>query len=87
MPDEIKIIFEEGTDPESILLSINHHLTPSTHNLSSDTRHPTPILYLQPCDTGNVQKNARITEACIRYIEEHPQWRLSLQTHKLIGFK
>ena len=26
-------------------------------------------------------------ERCIDYIKEHPQWRLSLQTHKLIGFK
>jgi len=44
-------------------------------------------LYLQPCDTGDPQRNKVIVEACIRYIEAHPQWRLSLQTHKLIGFK
>lgn len=43
--------------------------------------------YLQPCDVGNGQRNAEITAACIEYIKEHPQWRLSLQTHKLIGFK
>ena len=40
--------------------------------------------YLQPCDTGDVQRNRAITQACVEYIKAHPQWRLSLQTHKLI---
>lgn len=42
---------------------------------------------LQPCDTGNEESNKRIIAACIHYIKEHPKWRLSLQTHKLAGFK
>ena len=40
--------------------------------------------YLQPRDTGDVQRNRAITQACVEYIKAHPQWRLSLQTHKLI---
>lgn len=44
-------------------------------------------LYLQPCDTGDGERNALITQRCIDYIKEHPQWRLSLQTHKLANFK
>lgn len=43
--------------------------------------------FLQPCDTGNSIRNAEITAACMEYIKEHPKWRLSLQTHKLIGFR
>lgn len=43
--------------------------------------------YLQPCDTGDSERNQAIITACIAYIQQHPQWRLSLQTHKLIGFK
>lgn len=43
--------------------------------------------YLQPCDVGDPVRNAEITACCIGYIKEHPQWRLSLQTHKLAGFK
>lgn len=39
--------------------------------------------FLQPCDTGDAKQNARITEACIDYIKQHPEWRLSLQTHKI----
>ena len=43
--------------------------------------------YLQPCDVGNDVQNRAITQACIRYIASHPKWRLSLQTHKIIGFQ
>lgn len=43
--------------------------------------------YLQPCDTGDKEQNGNITGACIEYIRRHPKWRLSLQTHKLAGFK
>ena len=74
LPDEVKVVFDEDTVPETYLPS------PSTLRLS-------PILYLQPCDTGNAERNAIIINRCIDYIKEHPQWRLSLQTHKLIGFK
>lgn len=43
--------------------------------------------YLQPCDTGDSHKNAQINKACFNYILQHPEWRLSLQTHKMIGFR
>ena len=83
LPDELKVIFDEHTDPEAYLPS------PTTHHPSPITHHPSPIkhLYLQPCDTGDAQRNADITARCIDYIKHHPWWRLSLQTHKLIGFK
>lgn len=42
---------------------------------------------LQPVDTGDAGQNARNTEAAIHYIMEHPQWKLSIQTHKILGFK
>lgn len=46
-----------------------------------------PQLFLQPCDTGDNTLNAAIVKACVEYIKHHPQWRLSLQTHKLIGIE
>ena len=46
-----------------------------------------PLLYLQPCDTGDAERNAHILHLCIEYIKQHPCWRLSLQTHKLTGIK
>jgi 7-carboxy-7-deazaguanine synthase len=38
--------------------------------------------YLQPMD-GLLRQ--RHTELALRYCLEHPQWRLSLQTHKMLG--
>lgn len=43
--------------------------------------------FLQPCDTGDETENKRILLDCIRYVTQHPQWRLSLQTHKLLGIR
>jgi 7-carboxy-7-deazaguanine synthase len=38
--------------------------------------------FLQPMDSP---ARARNTQLAIQYCLEHPQWRLSLQTHKLLG--
>ena len=38
--------------------------------------------FLQPMDGAELQAN---TEATLRYCLAHPRWRLSLQTHKLLG--
>ena len=70
LPDELKVIFDEDTDPETYLSTLH-----------------APLLFLQPCDTGNAERNAVIINKCVDYIKEHPEWRLSLQTHKLVGFK
>ena len=40
-----------------------------------------------PFHTGCPERNSLITQACIEYILRNPKWRLSLQTHKLTGFK
>jgi 7-carboxy-7-deazaguanine synthase (Cx14CxxC type) len=39
-------------------------------------------LYLQPMDGPDLRTN---TEMAVRYCLEHPRWRLSLQTHKMLG--
>ncbi|MBK1644512.1 7-carboxy-7-deazaguanine synthase [Thiocapsa imhoffii] len=38
--------------------------------------------FLQPLDDPDLAEN---TECCIAYCKAHPHWRLSLQTHKLLG--
>jgi len=38
--------------------------------------------FLQPCDDENLQANTR---AAVDYCLQHPQWRLSVQTHKILG--
>jgi len=72
-PDELKIVFDEHTDPAAVI-SHSSFLIPH-------------LLYLQPCDTGDAERNKAITQACVDYIKQHPQWRLSLQTHKLIDIE
>lgn len=41
--------------------------------------------FLQPCDTKSESKNREIVDKCVQYIKAHPHWRLSLQTHKILG--
>ena len=82
-PDEIKIVFEENTAE-----MLSSPASPLSSFLSSLSYLPSPpLLYLQPCDTGDSARNAFILQQCISYIKQHPQWRLSLQTHKLIGIE
>jgi organic radical activating enzyme len=38
--------------------------------------------FLQPMDNPDRDDNTR---AAVRYCKSHPKWRLSLQTHKLLG--
>lgn len=53
----------------------------STHGISADH------YFLQPLDTGDAAKNKTILTHCFNYLLEHPQWRMSLQTHKLMGIR
>ena len=47
---------------------------------SMDFRH----FFLQPMDGPTLAENTR---AAVQYCLEHPRWRLSLQTHKLLGIR
>ena len=40
--------------------------------------------YLQPLDDINQPLH---TKACVDYCMQHPQWKLSLQTHKILGIE
>jgi organic radical activating enzyme len=41
---------------------------------------PAPWHFLQPCSCGN-------TAETVEYIQSHPHWRLSLQTHKYLNIR
>ena len=71
--DEIKVVYDGIHDPYSQLSTFNPQ--PSTH------------LFLQPCDTGDAAKNRQITAAAVEYVKRHPEWRLSLQIHKLLNIQ
>ena len=40
--------------------------------------------YVQPCDTGDSFKNKLIVQQCVRWVENYPQWKLSLQQQKIL---
>ena len=43
--------------------------------------------FLQPCDVADPVRNREILGLTIEYIQLHPSWRLSLQTHKLLSIR
>ena len=43
--------------------------------------------FLQPVDTDDQRQNDANKNAAIAYIKQHPQWRLSLQIHNLLGIR
>ena len=79
MPDEMKIVFDGEVDPEEILTDYQKRV-----DFGEAWK---PLLYLQPCDIGDAVQNSVILSRCLRYLMHHPQWRLSLQTHKLLGIQ
>lgn len=43
--------------------------------------------FLQPCDVADPVRNREILRLTVEYIQLHPSWRLSLQTHKLLSIR
>ena len=43
--------------------------------------------FVQPCDTGDPTINADVLAHTVEWVKEHPDWRLSLQTHKIINVR
>jgi len=74
-PDEIKIVYPSPAFPAE---AVEHLAFPCDWRGTA---------CLQPCDTGQTVQNAKNLRACIAFIKKHPEWRLSLQTHKLIGIE
>lgn len=75
--DELKVLYKgEGDNPEHFLNSLPKKVSGRG-----------PRLYLQPLDTGDEMRNRIILRDTIAYILQHPKWKLSLQTHKLLGIK
>lgn len=71
--DELKLVYPQlGPQPGP-----QSNLDPAAFE-SLQFRH----FFLQPMDGPNREAN---TQAALRYCLDHPRWRLSLQTHKLLG--
>lgn len=43
--------------------------------------------FVQPCDTGDKERNKAIMQQCVEFIKKNPKWRLSLQTQKVLNVR
>ena len=43
--------------------------------------------FLQPCFVDDPVERQANLESCVQAVLQHPQWRLSLQTHRLLGIR
>ncbi len=43
--------------------------------------------FIQPCDTQDKVKNAQIMQEVVEYVKEHPEWRVSVQTQKILNVR
>ena len=84
--DELKVIWEPSWGPSPNPSLYGGEEMPQVLKAWAD-KLTAPLLYLQPCDTGDKERNREIIQQCVEYIKEHPEWRLSLQTHKLIDIR
>ena len=66
--DELKVVFEDSP----------------TQDMSLYEQIPATEYRLQPCDTQDPLCNQAILNKTIKYILQHPKWKLSLQTHKIL---
>lgn len=70
---EVKLVFDGSLPPETI---------------ARWAAFPAAWHFLQPCDTGDPVRNAALLEQTLATIQAAPDsWRLSLQTHKLLGIR
>ena len=70
-PDEIKVVYPQ--------IGVDPESVAMTIDPTRAAR-----CSIQPMDGPEIDAN---TEAAIAYCLEHPRWRLSLQTHKMIGVR
>ena len=69
--DELKIVYE-GPQSEAPIMAAKDAI-------------PARQLFVQPCHTPDPKRNAEILAGCIDFVKAHPEWHLSLQTHKLLN--
>lgn len=69
--DELKVVYEDSPSQDMTLY----------------TQIPASEYRLQPCDTGDAQRNREVVAHTLDYILEHPQWKLSLQIHKILNVR
>ena len=74
--DEIKLIWEDLADMYEIADDYYIKFNCGIGNY-----------YIQPCDTGDEKRNKQLLEEAVKFCLDNPEWRLSVQLHKILGIK
>lgn len=69
--DEVKVLYDGEHEPQGYWEELGHEAQRS----------------LQPMDVGERERNAELVAAAVEYVKGHPEWRLSMQIHKMIGIR
>ena len=79
----------DGGDVESVVLKDCDEL--KVVYLGQDLRQYASInanhRFLQPCFSDDAEQRQSNMQACVEAVMRHPGWRLSLQTHRLLGIR
>lgn len=70
---EIKVVMDEDTQAVDLL-----RMQEAYHDA---------IYFVQPCDTGDKERNEKINKRCVDFIKANPQWKLSLQQQKILNIR
>jgi 7-carboxy-7-deazaguanine synthase len=86
LPSDIDWICVSPKANTDIIVTQGHELKlvyPQKENHPSHFAHlDFDHFYIQPLDDIDQQTNIL---SCIQFVQKHPQWKLSLQTHKILG--
>ncbi len=69
--DELKVVYEDSPTQD---MALYEQIRASEYRL-------------QPCDTQDTERNKEVVNHTLLYILQHPQWKLSLQTHKILNVR
>ncbi len=85
-PEAMKLLhrnFPNGVDEFRFPISADGALPPSVTELPKARNYMvSPIFVGESCK----KMDKLAVKRCIRFVLEHPEWRLSIQMHKLLGF-
>ena len=77
--DEVKLVFREAVSKADKALREREVERWRDQGVAGNS--------LQPCDTGDPVRNRALLREAVRYVQDHPWWRLSLQTHKFLNIR
>lgn len=79
-PKELPIVYDKVDELKVLFHEGNNDIGVYDAIEAADCR-------VQPCDTGDDCRNRVIVAGAMEFVKNNPKWRLSVQLHKLLGFK